>query len=300
VTETYEGWIAAEITVPEEIGPDDDRLDVLSSELFDLGAGGIETRDEERPIRLIASFPPSAAGEELMASVSGAVEGAGIQGARVTLERYQGIDWAEHWKRHFTIISFSGSRDRARLWVVPTWLEPPSEAKHVLRIDPSSAFGTGLHATTAMCIEKLIALSPIERVLDIGTGTGILALAALELGAKRAVGTDNDPEALRVARENAVLNGFGDRLTLSSSDPAELGERFDVVVANILARPLIDLADQITLATSPGGRVILSGITVSQMDDVIRAYEDRGFSVESTKTREEWARLDLLRPAVHS
>jgi ribosomal protein L11 methyltransferase len=296
LTQTYEGWIAVHVVMPHDVAPDDERLDVLSSELFDLGAGGIETRDDTKPIRIIASFPPSAAGDDLADAVGAAAESVGIEGAAIELERYQPIDWAEHWKRHFDRIRFGGVDESASLWIVPTWLEAPESAKHVLRIDPSSAFGTGLHATTAMCIEKIIALSPVESILDVGTGTGVLALAALELGAKYAQATDNDPEALRVARENAELNRFSDRLVLSDLEPAQLEKRFSVVVANILARPLIDLAEQIAASIEASGRAILSGITSSQVDDVVRAYQDAGLQLEHVARRDEWARVDLARP----
>lgn len=286
--ESYEGWVALAIACPG-LSEDDPRIDVLSSLLFELGAGGIETQEPPGEIVLIASFPPeSRPDEEAAASLLEALE---IPDVRVTLSQYAAIDWSTHWRQHFKPIAF-GAGDK-RIDVVPTWLEPPPGARHVLRIDPSSAFGTGLHATTAMCIERVVVLSPVKSLLDVGTGTGIIALAALELGAPRAVATDIDPEALRVAAENAERNGFVDRLVLSGNEPSALGETFAVVVANILARPLIDLAGELTAAIAPGGQLILSGITLSQVDDVLSAYEH--LKKLDVVTREEWACIHLAK-----
>ena len=282
MTETYEGWFALVITMPSGVADESDELEVASAILFELGAAGIETKTED-PVKLIASFPPGVDPEELEGDVRESFDANAVPLAAIAFERYAPIDWAEHWKIHFRAIAFGP------LWIVPTWIEPPRDAKHILRIDPSSAFGTGLHATTAMCLEQIVAISPITSILDVGTGTGILALAALELGAKRAVATDNDPEALRVAQENAERNRYADRLTISGDDPGALGERFDVVVANILARPLIELASEIAKALEPGGRLILSGITRSQVEDVVRAYEEVGIAHAKVETREEWA-----------
>jgi ribosomal protein L11 methyltransferase len=288
-------WKGVEIAMPEDVLQDDERLDVLSSALFEVGAGGLETKDDAKPIRIIASFAPENAGDDLCDRVHDALDASGIEGASLTVSTYEPIDWSTHWRQHFTSKRFGEGTNA--LWVVPTWLEPPDGALHVLRIDPSSAFGTGLHATTSMCLERIAAISPMPSILDIGTGTGILALAALELGAKRAVATDNDPEALRVARENAEANGFAGDLVLSGDDPHTLGETFPVLVANILARPLIELAPVIAEAASPGALLILSGITIAQADDVVAAYEAEGFQKAEIETREEWARVDLVKGA---
>jgi ribosomal protein L11 methyltransferase len=287
-TNTYEGWVALTITI---VGAteDDPRIDVLSSMLFELGAEGIETKEPPGELVLIASYPPEASPDEEAALAL--LEALEIDEARIELSQYAAIDWSTHWRQHFHPIAYqSGPR---RLDVVPTWLEPPPDAGKILRIDPSSAFGTGLHPTTAMCIERVLELSPVESILDVGTGTGIIALAAVAFGTKRAVGTDIDPEALRVAAENAERNGY--TLELSGTEPLALNEKFTVVAANILARPLIELAEEISGAVARGGELILSGITVSQADDVVRAYEACGLEKVGITTREEWARVDLRR-----
>jgi ribosomal protein L11 methyltransferase len=300
-----EGWISVEVTLPEDT--DEAQLDVLSGALFEAGAAGIETKNSPEMIRqalandlpvtpgpvvVVASFSPELSGEDLPKLVGEILDATGLEALKLDVRTEAPVDWATHWRAHFKPLSFG------KLWIVPTWLEPPKEAQVVLRMDPGMAFGTGSHETTALCLEKIAELSPIPSLLDVGTGTGVLALAALKLGAARTVGTDNDPDALVVAKENAVLNGLGDRLVLSGRDPADLGERFAVVVANILAAPLVKLAPQITRAVIPGGELVLSGVLGTQAEDVARAYEERGFARRQIASRGEWARIDLRAPFV--
>ena len=208
--------------------------------------------------------------------------------ATVDVQAVEPVDWATHWRRHFSPLQFGD------LWVVPSWLDAPEGAQHILRIDPSNAFGTGSHETTSLCTERIVAGPLPEVVLDIGTGTGILAMAALLFGAQRAVGTDNDPDALVVARENAEKNGLGDRLTLTGDGPETLG-RFELVVANILAGPLITHAPQVAEATA--GTLLLSGILGTQADDVIAAYKTQGLTFVKRTDRGEWVLLEFAGPS---
>lgn len=281
-------WHSALVTLPR--GVDDVTLDVLSSALFDAGSSGIETKDQQQPIVLIAAFSPDITPEAILERVHSAIAATGLEGAGVEIRQEEAVDWSTHWREHFKPLDFGP------LWVVPTWLEAPAGARAVLRMDPGMAFGTGSHETTALCLERIAELSPIASLLDVGTGTGILALSALLLGAKRAVGTDNDPDALAVATENAALNGLADRLELSGRTPDSLGDRFSVVVANILAEPLITLAPKIAAAVASGGHLILSGILAPQAAAVAEAYEALGFRERRTVIRGEWARIDLRAP----
>ena len=283
-----EGWTAVVITLPD--GVDNHRLDLLSGELFTAGSAGLEIRDRQEPAEVVASFEPGLSIDVVHANVSLALESVGIAPRRIEVEDVPPIDWETHWRRDFEAMSFGP------LWVVPTWLEPPAEAQYVLRLDPGMAFGTGRHETTALCLERLVARAPIDSVLDVGTGTGILAMAALLLGTPRAVGTDNDPDALVVARENAERNGLSDRLDLSGDAPDALGQQFSFVVANILRDPLIALAPEIGAALRPGGAVLLSGILDTQVDDVVRAYHAAGFTGRQIAIRGEWAAVELSRP----
>lgn len=281
-------WIAVEITLPPSA--DETMLELLSSALFEIGSAGIETRDAKSPIVMVASFPPETIVEDLPPLVHSALEAAHAEAATITINAIAPVDWANHWKQHFKPLAFGA------LHVVPSWLTPPEGAQRVLWMDPGMAFGTGSHETTALCLERIAELSPVRSILDVGTGTGILAMGALLLGATRAVGTDNDPEALLVARENAEKNGLEKRLELSPAAPDRLGERFDLVVANILSEPLIDMAARLRSAVAPGGRLILSGILATQAEGVAQAYEAVGLRDRVITTRGEWVRIDLVSP----
>ena len=157
-----------------------------------------------------------------------------------------------------------------KFWIVPTWSEPPEADALVLRLDPGLAFGTGSHATTHLCLAWLReTLLPGERVLDYGCGSGILAIAAAKLGARDVAGTDIDPQALVASRANATLNG----VAATFAAPDALSARAnDVVVANILAHPLVLLAPALAARTSPGGRIALSGVLAEQAGEVAAAY----------------------------
>ncbi|MBI2377736.1 MAG: 50S ribosomal protein L11 methyltransferase [Deltaproteobacteria bacterium] len=281
-------WFSAEITLPD--GTDDHKLDLLSGALWERGVAGIEVRDQAMPPKLIASFPPDVEALDAENRAREALEASFIDPVGIEVRAEEPVDWTTHWRKHFTTLSFG------RLAIVPTWLEPPPDAEAILRMDPSSAFGTGSHETTALCLERIVELSPLGTVLDVGTGTGILALAALILGAIDAIGTDEDPQALVVAKENAELNGLEGRLGLTLDPPEALERTFDLVVANILAGPLIELASRISSSVAKGGRLSLSGILAEQAEDVARAYEAAGLTERSIVQRAEWVRIDFLRP----
>ncbi len=172
----------------------------------------------------------------------------------------------------------SGSRDQfgpvrvsERLWIVPTWRSPPEPAAINLILDPGLAFGTGTHATTRLCLQWLErTITGGETVLDYGCGSGILAIAALRLGARRAVGVDIDPGAVAVAQANAERNGVAGEFL---HDCASLAFSADVVVANILANPLKLLAPVLISRCARGGRLALSGILAGQAGEVKAGYE---------------------------
>jgi ribosomal protein L11 methyltransferase len=205
-------------------------------------------------------------------------------------------DWVRSWMDRWQPMQFGSGADGASLWVVPSWLEPPDPAAANIILDPGLAFGTGTHATTAMCLEWLAQHPPRDlEVIDYGCGSGILAIAALLLGAARAVGTDTDPQALTVSRENAERNRVATRLKLCLPDELPATAAADVVLANILAGPLVALSPRLTRLVRPGGWLILSGLLASQADEVEAAYA-ADFSFER-RLRDDWALLSGHRNA---
>lgn len=200
----------------------------------------------------------------------------------------------EDWVRA-TQAQFAPLRITDALWVVPSWCDPVDPAAINLALDPGLAFGTGSHPTTRLCLQWLAReLRGGESVLDYGCGSGILAIAACRLGAGRAVGTDIDPQALEASRANAARNGVApsflpvDRLAAVERRP------FDVVVANILANPLILLAPALAGRVRPGGRIVLSGILDAQADAVMTVYR-RWFKIDVCARDDDWTALGGVR-----
>jgi ribosomal protein L11 methyltransferase len=161
------------------------------------------------------------------------------------------------------------------------------------------AFGTGSHATTALCLERcdeLLAELPGADVLDVGTGSGVIALLAKKLGARRVVGTDNDPVALAAAREGEALNGVSGVEWVLAGDPASVPGEFGIVIANILLNTLEELAPAIASKVAPAGRLVLSGLLAAQADAAERAYVAQGLLPAARKERDGWVRVELSRP----
>jgi ribosomal protein L11 methyltransferase len=178
-------------------------------------------------------------------------------------------DWEREWMQHYQPVQYA-----ADLWICPSWLKPPQPQATNIMLDPGLAFGTGTHPTTAMCL-RLLAAADLEdkQVTDFGCGSGVLAIGALLLGARAALGVDTDPQALVATRSNAQRNGIeAQRLQLRL--PAELdgSERADLVVANILAGPLCDLTTTLCDQLRPGGILILSGILAEQTPLLQESY----------------------------
>ncbi|WP_203299561.1 50S ribosomal protein L11 methyltransferase [Marinobacter sediminum] len=195
-------------------------------------------------------------------------------------------DWERAWMDDFEPLKFG-----ERLWIVPSWHDAPDPDAANLMLDPGLAFGTGTHPTTALCLEWLDGQDMQNRqVTDYGCGSGILGLAALLLGADHVVGVDTDPQALDASRENARRNGVADdRLSLYLPEN-EPDAAVDVMLANILAQPLIGLAPHLAKLTKPGGDLVLSGILSHQAREVMAAYEP-WFIMDEPEQREEWIRL---------
>jgi len=274
----------------------DHLVDRVSAVLHGRGALGVEVKDAEG-VPPGARPPPTgraqvlgyfAGHDEADAARRHLVEKFGAEGLAAEVGACRDEDWAESWKDHFPPLHIGG-----RLWVVPPWVPRPEGT--VVVLEPGMAFGTGAHDTTALCLEELVELlsgRPGARVLDVGCGSGILGIAARALGAGHVVMVDNDPDAVRIARANAADNGCAD-LEVSTMPVGRLGGLFDVVVANILSTTLVELARPIAARRALGGVVILSGILVSQADEVRDAYEALGLAERGRRVSGEWAMLRL-------
>lgn len=204
----------------------------------------------------------------------------------ITVTLVEDKDWERAWMDDFQPLKFGD-----RLWIVPSWHDAPDPDAANLMLDPGLAFGTGTHPTTALCLEWLDGQDVQgKQVVDYGCGSGILGLAALLLGADHVIGVDTDPQALEASRENARRNGIEDNrldLYLPEDEPDALA---DVMLANILAQPLIGLAPHLAARTRPGGALVLSGILSNQAREVMAAYEP-WFVMDEPEQREEWIRL---------
>jgi ribosomal protein L11 methyltransferase len=208
-----------------------------------------------------------------------------------TIERE---DWGAAWMEFFTPIEIGG-----RFEIVPPWLaESDHHGREAIVIEPKMAFGTGHHPTTALCLESLAllagdgGLAPGGRFLDLGTGTGILGIGLCKLGLT-GIGLDIDPQAVSCAAENAKANAVADRFALAvgSLPCLPAGARFDIVVANILAGPLRDMAGELAGRLGPGAPLVLSGILTDQAPAVIEAYTSLGFGAPVERRLDEWSAL---------
>lgn len=205
-------------------------------------------------------------------------------------------DWARAWRKQFNI-QHVGSK----VVVCPTWLSyKPSPEEVVVNLDPGMAFGTGVHPTTRMCLEVLDGL--VEKgmcVLDVGTGSGILAIAAAKLGAAHVLAFDVDPVAVKVARENVVANDVGHVVTVLEGtlwyDPEDPGPGWDIVVANITVNPIVALAPHVARSLFKGGTAVLSGLLKEQGPTAIAAFEANGAPLKSRAEMGDWLTLVCAR-----
>ncbi|NRP26776.1 Ribosomal protein L11 methyltransferase [Marinobacterium sp. xm-d-420] len=195
-------------------------------------------------------------------------------------------DWEREWMTHYHPMQFG-----SHFWVCPSWIEVPDANAVNLMLDPGLAFGTGTHPTTALCLEWL-ASEPLQNrsVIDYGCGSGILGIAAILLGASAVSGVDIDPQALTATQDNLVRNGLDkERLPVFFPESFE-SEAVDLVIANILAGPLKELAPTLAELVKSGGQLILSGLLIEQADELIGTYSE-WFDMEPPSTKEEWVRL---------
>ncbi|MCJ0825620.1 50S ribosomal protein L11 methyltransferase [Luteimonas sp. 50] len=260
--------------------------------ILEPGVGQTPLWDE---VALTALFPGDADALLLLAALE-AFDPA-LDWSRAGFRKVADQDWERAWMDQYAPLHFG-----SRTWIVP-WnhdLPPGAEAPDaaVVRLDPGLAFGSGTHPTTSLCLQWLDALAGDDAlrdatVLDFGCGSGILALAALKLGAARAVAVDNDPQALLATRDNAVRNAVGTRLVACLPDD-EPRATYPVVVANILASALDVLAETLAARVAPGGRIALSGILAGQENALLARY-GAWFGALRAVREGDWMRIDGIR-----
>ncbi|MCA9581029.1 MAG: 50S ribosomal protein L11 methyltransferase [Myxococcales bacterium] len=266
----------------------EEEADLLAAELFELGAQGVEQRDGttlDAPVgsagaTLIASFPDEA-------GAHAAAEALSDYGAEVAF--VVGDEWRDGWKKYF-----KPSRVGQRFVVRPSWEPWDAQPEDVvIEIDPGRAFGSGIHETTRLVLTVIDGhMEEGVRVLDVGCGSGILAIGAVLRGAVHADCIDNDADVIPVTLENAEINGVAERIAASATPVGELSGRYDWVLANIEARILVPLARDIAARVKPGGWLVLSGVLDGQQGEVLGAYP--GFSLASERRENDWVAL-LLR-----
>ena len=235
---------------------------------------------------LTAYFP--AKEQPCLAELSLQLEALDLVAAPPRLELVQNEDWLDNWRQHFTITELTDNT-----LVVPTWEElPVSETRLGLRIYPGQGFGTGTHETTrlaAVFLEQEFdrAVKPVS-VLDVGTGSGILAILAAKRGAEQVLALDLDADALVNAQENCSHNRVSEQIVLTDTPLTQVTEKFPLIVANIIAPVLRQLAPELVRLLKPGGRLILSGILVEQLPELTRIYSELGLALQESKISGEW------------
>lgn len=307
-----------------------DAEDIIISELYDLGLEGAQIEDKiplsawEKE-QMFVDIPPQAEEddgiaylsffveedsdiniEDMISQVKDALEEmrnwCDIGEGSITIDETEDLDWINNWKKYFHQFYIDD------LLVIPSWEEvkPEDEGKMVLHIDPGTAFGTGMHETTQLCIRQLKKyITPQTELLDVGTGSGILAILALMFGAKHCVGTDLDPCAVEAVKDNCINNGIspeqfelliGNIITEKEVQDKVGYECYDIVVANILADVLVPLTPVIVNQMKKGGIYITSGIIDDKEQTVVDAVKAAGLEVLEVTYQGEWVSVTAKKP----
>lgn len=288
-------WIQINLTVEEKLA------EPLSDAFMEANAASVTFMDaEDRPIyepelgstpiwqhtTVMALFDAEVEVQPILDLVTSILPE--LKNANFKIEALEDKDWIRAWMDQFQPIQFG-----EKLWIVPSWCEIPDKTAVNLMLDPGMAFGTGTHPTTAMCLTWLDAHPPKHlTVIDYGCGSGILALAASKLGAQSVEGTDIDPQAILASEQNAQTNHALINFKLVKNFDAE---PVDLLLANILAGPLKELAPEFQRLTKPNGTLVLSGILTTQAEDLIAHYQTLEFKLLEHNQLEEWTQLTFQR-----
>ena len=295
-------WIVIEVSVPGS------EVELVSAMLNEFGCGGIVV--EERVLdtfvvpdvelepdacyQLKAYFEEVADPQQLRAELFACLQGLPSLAGKIRFGEPTAVrmeDWAENWKQHFSTLKIG-----SRLIIRPSWeAYQPQSGEAVIEIDPGMAFGTGTHGTTLLCLEMIAELmeqpNPPQSFLDVGTGSGILALGAAALGCKTILANDIDADACIVARENVANNGFSTTIDISEQPLEELSGTFELVVANILAEENVRLKNQLLAHLRPNGWLVLSGILREKEALVRHGFADLPLESFPTRFQDDWVCL---------
>jgi ribosomal protein L11 methyltransferase len=284
-----------------------EQVDAVSAVMRDVSPGGVSVEEaidilgpekgflvrENEPVLVRAYLPSSELGAVLVSDLRLAMEA--FPSVELVAKPIYEQDWAVSWREFFGVVDSGG-----RLLIVPSWIEhTPEPHQLVIRLDPGRAFGTGHHETTRLCLTSLEEhVRASQEVLDVGTGSGVLAIGAILLGAGRVTAIDIDPIAAEVAIENCTENGVLDRIAVSAGRLTPAHEnRYDLVVANISTDANIGLGPSFAVVTKPGGHLILSGILGADAPRVRDAMVSVGFTLLALRYERDWSLLEFVRPA---
>lgn len=295
-------WLEIRLAVPDEA------VDLVSQKLMEIGCTGL-TAAESKLDTFVAPPPESLVNdpvikayfvypEDRVDGLLGSVQKAlaeltdiypGLTRIQLESRELADHDWASDWQQYFPPF-----RVGSRLVIHPSWIDwQPTDDEVALTLDPGQAFGTGTHATTSLCLDVLAehfaSGQPPQKVLDVGTGSGILAMAAAALGARQVVATDIDTDACQVARDNISHNRLNHIVTVTAATLGEIAGTYDLVLANILAAENLRLADQLVAHLAPkNGRLALSGILIEQEQSVVEGFARFPLDLVAVNHRDEW------------
>ena len=277
-------WADIEVTTTPQA------QDAVSNIMMENGCGGVAI-EGEAPVVVRCYLPVDDQLEGRLLVIRGKVRSLpdlGLEAGpgEITVKYAEDEDWAEAWKAFYHV-----SKPGRRIVIKPAWEEyEPKQGERVIELDPGMAFGTGLHPTTRSCIIALEKyLKPGMRVVDFGTGSGLLAIAAAKLGASLVIAFDADETAVRVARDNVVANKVDDRIEVHQTDNIRfVGQSIDLIAANLVAQTIIENADVMAGVLRTGGILIASGIIEEMLLDVEQALRNGGFDIAAIKSEGEW------------
>ena len=285
-------WVEVKVDVPSSW------VEGVSNFLIELGSPGVIQKDgsggaKRKRETVLAYFPDPSFFPKRRKKIRRYLSDLSAPGEKFIFQ-WRGIQeekWAESWKAHFRPVHAT-----PRIVIRPPWEEyPGKKGEMIITIDPGMAFGTGTHPTTRMCLQALEELIPVfahpPSVLDFGTGSGILAIAAEKLGADRILALDVDPVAIRCARQNAALNRMKHRIDFRISPARDLRQRFGIVVANLLPQELWQASSFLARRVSPRGFLVVSGILKGQKEEMASTFIERGLTMESSKEKKGWVCL---------